>query len=121
MPVYEYRCDACQRKVSIYVRDFSASPRCPSCGGGGLARLFSTFAIRGGYKDIYEDILGDGRLVGGLMQDDPRALAEWNRRMSREMEGQPAPEYEEMLDRLDHGEMPEEFMEGSELPEEEPG
>ena len=110
MPIYEYRCDACQRKVSIYVRAPSASPKCSSCGSNGLSRLFSTFAVRGTYKDIYEDILGDNRLVSGLMQDDPRALAEWNRRISRGMEGQPSPEYEEMLDRLDHGEMPEEEL-----------
>jgi len=107
MPIYEYRCDSCRRRVSIYVRDVTASPRCPSCGSGGLSRLFSTFAIRGTYKDIYEDILGDNRLVDGLMQDDPRALAEWNKRMSRGMEEAPAPEYQEMLERMEHGEMPE--------------
>jgi putative FmdB family regulatory protein len=116
MPIYEYRCDDCQRKVSIYVRDSSTSPKCPSCGSGCLSRLFSTFAVRGTHKEIYEDILDDKRLVDGLMRDDPQALAEWSRRMSRGMDEQPAPEYEEMLDRMDHGEMPEEFTKGSELP-----
>lgn len=121
MPVYEYRCNVCQCKVSIYVRDSSTSPKCPSCGSGALSRLFSTFAIRGTYKDTYEDILGDKRLVDGLMQDDPRALAEWNRRMSRGTDEQPAPEYEEMLDRMEHGEMPEELVKGPQIPGEEPG
>ena len=121
MPIYEYRCSACQCKVSIYVREFSASPKCPSCGSGALSRLFSTFAIRGTYKDIYEDILGDNRLVSGLVQNDPRALADWNRRMSRGMDEQPAPEYEEMLDRMDHGEMPKEFTKEPQMPGEESG
>ena len=116
MPIYEYRCNTCQRKVSIYVRDSSASPKCPACGGGGLSRLFSTFAIRGANKDVYDDILGDDRLVSGLMRDEPQALAEWSRRMSRGLDEPPAPEYEEMLDRMDHGEMPDEFTTGSGLP-----
>jgi hypothetical protein len=42
-----------------------------------------------------------------MMADDPRALAEWNRRMSQDEEV--APEYEEMLGRMDKGEMPAEL------------
>ena len=107
MPVYEYRCNNCQRKVTIYLRGFSASPKCPHCGSEDLSRLFSTFAVRGTYKDIYEDILSDKRLTDGLMRNDPRALAEWNKRMSRGMEDETvAPEHEEMLERMEHGEMP---------------
>jgi len=108
MPVYEYRCNNCQRKVSIYLRGFSASPECPHCASEDLARLFSTFTVRGTYKDIYEDILSDKRLTDGLMRNDPRALAEWNKKMSRGMKDETtAPEYEETLDRMEHGEMPE--------------
>jgi putative FmdB family regulatory protein len=108
MPVYEYRCNNCQRKVSIYLRGFSASPKCPQCGSEDLSRLFSTFAVRGSYKDIYEDILSDKRLTDGLMRNDPRALADWNKRMSRGMEDETiAPEHEEILERMEHGEMPE--------------
>ncbi len=109
MPIYEYRCQSCRRRVSIYLRDSSTSPKCPSCGGEDLVRLFSSFALRGGgYKEIYEDILGDHRLVDGMMQNDPRALAEWNKRMSRGMDEDVPPEYKEMLERMEHGEMPEE-------------
>lgn len=107
MPIYEYRCNACQRKVAILLRDLSASPKCPHCGSEDLSRLFSTFAVRGTYKDVYEDILSDRQLTDGLMRNDPRALAEWNKRMSRGMDEEIAPEYEEMLDRMEHGEMPE--------------
>jgi len=108
MPVYEYRCNNCQRKVAIYQRSFSTSAKCPRCGGEDLTRLFSTFTVRGTSKDIYDDILSDQRLTEGLMRNDPRALAEWNKRMTRGMEDQTiTPEYEEMLARMDHGEMPE--------------
>jgi hypothetical protein len=56
------------------------------------------------YKDVYEDILSDSQLTRGMLVDDPKALAEWNRRMSQGEEV--APEYEEMIDRMEGGEMP---------------
>jgi len=116
MPIYEYRCQSCRRRVSIYLRDASASPKCPSCGGEDLVRLFSSFTVRGGgYKEVYEDILSDRRLVDGMMRNDPRALAEWNKRMSRGMDEETAPEYQEMLERMEQGEMPEELPEGPEM------
>jgi hypothetical protein len=79
-------------------------------------RLFSSFTVRGGgYKEVYEDILSDRRLVDGMMRNDPRALAEWNKRMSRGMDEETAPEYQEMLERMEQGEMPEELPEGPEM------
>jgi len=113
MPIYEYRCQSCQRRVSIYLRDSSTTPKCPSCGGEDLVRLLSSFTIRGGgYKEVYEDILSDHRLVDGMMRSDPRALAEWNKRMSRGMDQETAPEYQEMLEKMEHGEMPKELPKG---------
>ena len=117
MPIYEYRCNNCRRKVAIYVRNFSASPECPHCRSENLSRLFSTFAIRGTYMDVYEDILSDHQLTTRLMRNDPSALAEWNRRMSRGMEDDTiGPEYEDMLEKMEHGEMPQ--MPSGEMPEE---
>lgn len=117
MPIYEYRCNNCRRKASILLRSSSASPKCPSCGSNDLSRLFSTFSVRGTYKDIYDDILSDNQLTSGLMRNDPRALAEWNRKMTRGMEdNEITPDYEEALDQMDHGIMPE--MPSGEMPTE---
>lgn len=83
-------------------------PACPKCGNSALNRLFSTFSVRSKtYKDIYENILSDDQLTRRMLADDPRALAEWNKRMSRDEEV--APEYEEMLGRMEQGEMPAEL------------
>jgi len=108
MPIYEYRCNKCQRRVNVYMRNVASKPQCPQCGSEELARLFSTFAVRGTYKDIYEDILSDGQLTNGLMRNDPKALADWNKRMSRGMEDNTvAPEYDEYLQKMEHGEWPQ--------------
>lgn len=105
MPIYEYRCQSCRRKVSVYVKGFSGTPEiaCSFCGGKDLVRLFSTFATVRGDSDIYDDILSDSSLVNRMMANDPKALVEWSRRMGG-TEGENAPEYQEMIERMERGE-----------------
>ena len=86
MPIYEYRCNDCHRKVSIFFRSISAvgDPRCPRCGGANLERLFSRVVMRrGGSRD---DIPGpsegaeggkgfdDGMGGDGYYDDDPYGM-----------------------------------------------
>jgi putative FmdB family regulatory protein len=105
MPVYEYWCSACKARVEIYQTRFSeACPACPRCQGNTLSRRFSNFMVQKSYKDVYDNILSDAQLTRGLMNNDPRALAEWNNKMSG---GEPvAPEYQETMDRMQSGELP---------------
>jgi len=56
------------------------------------------------YKDIYEDILSDPKLTQGMMRNDPKALVEWNKRMSGGEKV--SPEYEEITERMERGEWP---------------
>jgi hypothetical protein len=79
-------------------------PPCPRCGNSELKRIFSTFSVQKTYRDVYEDILSDRELTQGMMRDDPRAMAEWNRRMSGGEES--PPEYEEITERMEGGEWP---------------
>ncbi len=105
MPVYEYLCKKCRRKVSVLVRGFSGTPdvTCTHCGGKDLTRIFSTFATLRTDQDIYGDILDDSALVNRMMHNDPTAMVEWSRRMGG-TEGEKAPEYQEMVERLERGE-----------------
>jgi putative FmdB family regulatory protein len=115
VPIYEYRCADCQRKVSVFFRSFGAvtDPVCPRCGGTRLTRLMSRVAVhRGGGDDAGDDFGGDefGGMLDGLDENDPRALARAMRRMSDEA-GEPIePEMEEALGRLEAGEDPERVM-----------
>jgi len=111
MPVYEYRCKNCRRKVSVLVKGFSGAGdvTCNFCGGKDLTRLFSTFATVRTDQDIYGDILDDSTLVNRMMHNDPTAMVEWSRRMGG-TEGEKAPEYQEMVERLERGESYESVM-----------
>lgn len=55
-------------------------------------------------KDFYEEILGDRQLVRGLESNDPRALAQWNKKMMQATGDEIAPEYEGFQERLEAGE-----------------
>jgi hypothetical protein len=79
-------------------------PACPRCGNSQLKRVFSTFSVQKTQGDVYEDILSDRELTQGMMRDDPRAIAEWSRRMSSGEKS--PPEYEEIAERMDRGEWP---------------
>jgi putative FmdB family regulatory protein len=50
MPIYEYRCLTCHKKVSIFFRSYASvsDPVCPECGSTNLERLFSRVVVRRG-------------------------------------------------------------------------
>ena len=86
MPIYEYECRGCRRRVSVLVRSLSseASPRCPRCGSGELSRLMSRFATVKS-EDARLESLGDPSQYGDLDENDPRSVARFMKRMGREM------------------------------------
>jgi putative FmdB family regulatory protein len=45
MPIYEYRCATCGARFETLARRGDLAPECPRCGGGGVEKLFSTFAV----------------------------------------------------------------------------
>jgi len=75
MPLYEYRCGGCGRKVTLFVRTFdkSADVCCPNCNSSEMKRLFSSFRVTRTDMDRYADILGDSQLVKRMEANDPKA------------------------------------------------
>lgn len=110
MPIYEYYCRDCRKRVSVFFRTISAAsntePRCPRCEGVRLHRLMSRVAVMKSEESRLEN-MADPSMMAGLENEDPRALASFMRRMSNEM-GEPLDaEMTEMIDRLEAGESPE--------------
>jgi putative FmdB family regulatory protein len=105
MPIYEYRCNDCRRKISLLIRSLSTPQEltCTSCGSKNLTRLFSTFARVKTDKDVYEDILSDNDLTKRMMANDPSAMLEWSRKMEG-TQNEKTPEYQEMVERMEKGE-----------------
>lgn len=112
MPVYEYRCKDCRRRVNIWWRSFAeaekAIPRCPNCGGENLSRLVSKVAVLRSEESLMEDFSDPGAF-GGMDENDPRSVGRWMRRLSQETGEDMGPEFDEMVDRLEAGQSPEEI------------
>jgi len=110
MPIYEYRCPACNKKSSrIWMRlpsaDEEAALACPACGKVNLARVMSRFSSPKSEERRLES-LADDSSIAGLDENDPQGMARLMRKMSEEtgesLEGEDA----EMLERMEAGEMP---------------
>jgi len=49
MPIYEYRCNACDHRFeALLARSDEAAPPCPRCGGAQVSKLPSAFAVTHG-------------------------------------------------------------------------
>ena len=77
MPIYEYRCHDCSRRVSIFWRTFSdadaGTPACPRCGGANLTRLVSRVRmVRSGESRL--EGMADFDDVPDFDEDDPQSL-----------------------------------------------
>ena len=110
MPIYEYYCGVCRKRVSVFFRTMSsasdANAVCPQCSGQQLRRLVSRVAVLKS-EESRMDALADPSLMAGLENEDPRALAHMMRKMSDEM-GEPLDgEMTEVLGRLESGESPD--------------
>lgn len=112
MPIYEYRCADCKRRVSILWRSLAeaqtAEARCPRCGGTRLSRLVSRVAVLRS-EEARLDALMDADSLGDLDENDPKSIARWMRKMSKELGEDAGEEFDEVVDRLEAGQTPDEI------------
>jgi len=112
MPIYEYRCADCRKKVSVFFRSFSAvdqeQARCPICQGTRLSKLVSKVRVmRGASSSAGGEDGFDDSMLDDLNENDPRSLGRMMRRMADETDEDLGPEFGEVVGRLEKGEDPE--------------
>src|SRR5256885_394400 len=117
MPIYEYRCLDCGRYQSVLVRTFSEPTdlQCPRCQGAHFRKLVSRFAVLRSDESRLDD-LADPSSIGDVDENDPRSVARWARKMGDQVGEDLGPEFDEMVDRMEAGEMPDEEMGGMDDP-----
>jgi len=102
MPVYEYRCNTCGRRAQIFFRSFSAvqEAECPDCHSSDMGRLPSRVAyVRS--ESSYQDFLTDPANFEGVDYNDPRAVAQWARKIGQAAGVDIGQEYEEIADQME--------------------
>jgi putative FmdB family regulatory protein len=104
MPIYEYRCTDCQRKVSVLTLRVSESvdPVCDRCGSRKLTRLMSRFALVRSEESRIDD-LSDPSSLSGVDENDPKSMARWMRKMGKELGEDAGEDFDQMVDELEAG------------------
>jgi putative FmdB family regulatory protein len=99
MPIYEYDCSDCRRRVSVLVRTIAAASdaRCPRCGGAGLTRLMSRFATVKS-EDARLESLADSSSYGDLDENDPGSVARFMKKMGKEFGDDLGDDFESAVD-----------------------
>ena len=111
MPIYEYRCADCKKRVSVFFRSMSAASQeeahCPICNGTHLTKLVSKVRVIRGEPSTTSDNGPDDSMLDDVNENDPRSLGRMMRRMADESGEDMGPEFGEVVSRLEKGEDPE--------------
>ena len=110
MPFYQYRCLDCKRRFEIFLtyHAYGVQPViCPHCSSQTVQRRIGRIRIARSEDSRLEDF-DDPSAMDGL-EDNPQALGKMMRKMSREMGEEMGPEFDEVIDRLEAGQSPEDI------------
>jgi putative FmdB family regulatory protein len=110
MPLYEYRCLTCKKRFDVfmtYAEYDSKIVSCKHCGSEQVTRKIGRIRIAKSEDNRLENLTDPSSLEG--MEDDPKALGKMMRQMSGELDEEMPPEFNEVVDRLEKGQSPEEI------------
>ena len=107
MPIYQYNCAGCERRVDVFFRSASNvdRPQCPRCDGRELTRVMSQFARTRSARDRVDAVDFD-REMGRLGSGDEADFARWTRRLGKQYDDELGSNFGELADRADAGEDP---------------
>lgn len=114
MPSYEFRCLDCRRRFEVFLSYEEYGTQdilCTHCGSSNVQRKIGRIRIAKSEDRRMDDMasdFSDPAMLEGL-EDDPRALGQMMRKMSSELGEDMGPEFDEVIDRLEKGQSPEEI------------
>lgn len=111
MPTYDYLCRDCERRISVY-QSYEEYGRvavvCPHCGGTNLHRLINRVRFARSEDSRMENLADPGQW-GNFDENDPRSMARMMRKMGEELGEEMPGEFDEVVDRLEAGQSPEDI------------
>lgn len=113
MPTYDYICLNCRKRFDVfmsYAEYGKRSVRCPNCQSANVRRRIGRIRLLRSEESRLEALedLADPSALEGL-EEDPRALGRMMRKMGEELGEELPPEFDEVVDRLEAGQSPEEI------------
>ncbi len=113
MPTYDYVCLNCRKRFEIFISyaEYGKRPvSCPHCQSANVRRRIGRVRLLRSEESRLESLedLADPQALEGL-EEDPRALGRMMRKMGEELGEELPPEFDEVVDRLEAGQSPEEI------------
>ena len=101
MPIYEYICNPCNKRVNLFFRSYDEADRitavCPDCDNSDLRRLISASSISSGKNSTPQQ---------KISPNNPHLLAQKMRSSMRKSGKDYGNEFNEVVNRLEKGENP---------------
>jgi putative FmdB family regulatory protein len=116
MPAYEYRCLTCRKKFEVFMTyaEYGAKEiTCPHCGSKDVQRRIGRIRVARGDHARLENMADPSSLAN--LDEDPRALGKMMREMRSELGENMGPEFDEVVNRLEKGQTPDQIEQ--ELPD----
>jgi len=109
MPIYEYICHKCKRKVGIFMRmsAIQPDPVCPVCGGTGLVRVFSSFAVHKSTATVHEESGEPGAGMSADYYKDPRNIGRGLEKQFKDMNMEIPAEIQNSIESAREGMLPD--------------
>ena len=114
MPFYDYICLNCSKRFDVFMTfsEYGTRPvTCPNCKSQkvrrGVPRVRMAKSEESRLDDLSSDFSDPSALAG--LENDPRAMGRMMRKMGKEMGEEIPPEFNEVVDRLEKGQSPEDI------------
>ena len=110
MPTYDYVCADCRKRFDVFLsyKEYGVKPvACTHCGSANVRRRVPRVRVLKSDEARMQSLADPAKL--GALDDDPVALGRMMRQMGSEMgEDMPA-EFDDVVDRLEAGQSPDEI------------
>ena len=114
MPLYDYTCLNCHQRFDVFMSfsEYGTRPvTCPHCSSRDVRRGIPHVRVAKSDDSRLDSLsvdLSDPSALAGL-ENDPQAMGRMMRKMGNEMGEEAPPEFNEVVDRLEKGQRPEEI------------
>lgn len=111
MPTYDFACQNCNQRFDVFLtyKEYGKKAvTCAHCGSDHVRRRMTRVRIAKSQESRMDNLEGEvGNLEG--LEDDPKALGRMMKKMGKEMGEELPPEFDDVVDRLEAGQSPQEI------------
>jgi len=111
MPTYDFICNNCNERFEVFLTFAEYGKKtvtCVHCKSKNVRRRMTKVRIAKSEDSRMESMADDFSGIEGL-EDDPKAMGRMMRKMGKQMGEDLPPEFDDVVDRLEAGQSPEEI------------